>query len=285
MTLAVLLAALLLDRYRPLARPSRLDAELALRAAWLREHLDAGTARAGFFAWLAGALAPALLVGLLMAALWRAAPAVAWAASVALVYFASGYRHAAEPAADMVGALTVGDQARARRFCGDACADLEPAAPADALARRAAERLFGAALERLFAALFWYLCLDGFGLALAILSRSQARAWEPAGAFGAAARQACAVLDWLPARVLAASFAIVGDFDRALAAWRGRANWARGADLVAGAGAGALGQAEPAAAEADARTAAEYLEGALNLIWRALILWLALIALAWLAGR
>jgi adenosylcobinamide-phosphate synthase len=285
MTLAVLLAALLLDRYRPLTRPSRFDRELALRAVWLREHLDAGTARAGFFAWLAGALAPALLVGLLLAALGRAAPALAWAAGVALLYFAGAYRHAAEPVADMVGALTVADLERARRFCGATCADLAEDADADSLARRAAARLFGDALERLFAPIFWFVCLGGFGLALDILTRSLARAWEAPGAFGAAARQAQAVLDWLPARALALSFAIVGHFDRALSAWRGRANWARGADLVAGAGVGALGWTEAAPAGHDPRAAADSLEGALNLIWRALLLWLGAFALAWLAGR
>ena len=114
---------------------------------------------------------------------------------------------------------------------------------------------------------------------------------EPPGRFGEFARRAFYVLDWLPARFSAASFAIVGDFEDAIYCWRTQA--ARWPDpllgIVLAAGAGALGvrlglpiarggvvEDRPELGlgeEADT----PFLDSTVGLIWRALVLWLALL--------
>ena len=114
---------------------------------------------------------------------------------------------------------------------------------------------------------------------------------EPPGRFGEFARRAFYALDWLPARFTAASFAIVGDFEDAVYCWRTQA--ARWPDpllgIVLAAGAGALGlrlglpiarggvvEDRPELGmgeEADT----PFLDSTVGLIWRALVLWLALL--------
>jgi adenosylcobinamide-phosphate synthase len=131
-----------------------------------------------------------------------------------------------------------------------------------------------------------------FDLALADAEPEPARAdEEPSGRFGEFARRAFYALDWLPARFSAASFAIVGDFEDAIYCWRTQA--ARWPDpllgIVLAAGAGALGVrlGQPIARggvledrpelglgeEADT----PFLDSTVGLIWRALVLWLALL--------
>jgi adenosylcobinamide-phosphate synthase len=121
---------------------------------------------------------------------------------------------------------------------------------------------------------------------------------EDTGAFGEFARRAFHALDWLPARFTAASFAIVGDFEDAAYCWRTQA--ARWPDplvgIVLAAGAGALGVrlGSPVARggvledrpelgvgeEADT----PFLDSTVGLVWRALILWLAVLLIVSVAA-
>jgi cobalamin biosynthesis protein CobD/CbiB len=116
--------------------------------------------------------------------------------------------------------------------------------------------------------------------------------------FGEFARAALDAIDWLPARCTAAAFAIVGDFEDAAYCWRTQAaRWPdRLLGVVLAAGAGALGVrlGMPISAgglvedrpelglgeEADA----PFLDSAVGLIWRALVLWLALVLVVTVAS-
>jgi adenosylcobinamide-phosphate synthase len=111
------------------------------------------------------------------------------------------------------------------------------------------------------------------------------------GRFGEFAGRAFHALDWLPVRFTAASFAIVGDFEDAAYCWRTQGSrWPDpllGVLLASGAGAigvrlglpiacGAMVEDRPElglGAEADT----PFLDTTVGLIWRALVLWLALI--------
>jgi len=97
----------------------------------------------------------------------------------------------------------------------------------------------------------------------------------------------------LPLRLTALSFAIVGDFEDAVYCWRTQAEgWAQhGMGIVLASGAGALGvrlgEPLPVGGEVEFRAElglgddadADYLQSAVSLIWRAAVLWLALISL------
>jgi cobalamin biosynthesis protein CobD/CbiB len=131
------------------------------------------------------------------------------------------------------------------------------------------------------------------------LALRAARLWSEHGDpderdFGWFAARAFAVLDWLPQRVTAFSFAIVGNFEDALFSWRQQAaTWfSPDAEIVLASGTGALGirpgeaatpgpdggdQENSGVAEiADVGTLAS-LQG---MLWRCLVLWLLAALLA-----
>ena len=122
--------------------------------------------------------------------------------------------------------------------------------------------------------------------------------------FGRPARTLLWLLDWIPVRLTALSFAIVGDFEDAVYCWRTQAKrWAtqeggEHAGILLASGGGALGVLlggalpvpggepdVPARAWAWANAAdAELLPSGVGLVWRALVLWLLLMLLLTLAN-
>jgi adenosylcobinamide-phosphate synthase len=118
------------------------------------------------------------------------------------------------------------------------------------------------------------------------------------GRFGEFARAAWYAIDWVPARCTAASFAIVGDFEDAVYCWRTQAaRWPDrllGVVLAAGAGALGLRLGLPITAGGAVEDRPElglgeeadtpFLDSAVGLIWRALVLWLALLLVVTVAS-
>jgi adenosylcobinamide-phosphate synthase len=113
--------------------------------------------------------------------------------------------------------------------------------------------------------------------------------------FSRPAQLVARALDAIPSRLTAAGFAIVGDFEDAIFCWRAQApQWPDRVDgVVLASGAGAMGvrlgmpvhredgefEDRPELGmgnEADA----DYLDTTIGLLWRALILWLAVILVA-----
>ena len=111
------------------------------------------------------------------------------------------------------------------------------------------------------------------------------------------------LLDWIPARLTALSFAIVGDFEDAVFCWRTQAKaWAdeeggEHAGIVLASGAGALGvmlggpipvvgrrARRPARARSGRSAGSRSAADAVGLVWRALVLWLLLMLLLTLAN-
>jgi adenosylcobinamide-phosphate synthase len=141
------------------------------------------------------------------------------------------------------------------------------------------------------------------------VSEYLARAWnEPEHmrneAFGEFATKAFYWIDWVPVRLTAVAFAVVGNFEDAIYAWRNFAHrWtdeARGIILAAGGGAmgvrlGTPQENAPRVLPADAAVVdssdmeAEALPGeepgiralqsTVGLVWRALLLWMMLLLL------
>lgn len=113
------------------------------------------------------------------------------------------------------------------------------------------------------------------------------------GRFGRFARDVFRALDWVSVRLTALSFAIVGDFEDAVYCWRAQA--AAWLDpfmgIVLSSGAGALGVRLGESLHRDGKLAfrpelglgddadLEHLNSTVGLIWRALVLWLLIIAL------
>jgi AmpE protein len=98
------------------------------------------------------------------------------------------------------------------------CEEISSPAQLHTAARR---RLYYRAFERLFGVLFWFVLAGPAGAVayrLVQLEQSLVRELDPAQPGSRLALQHWA--DWLPARLLALGFALVGDFDACLERWR-----------------------------------------------------------------
>ena len=158
------------------------------------------------------------------------------------------------------------------------------------------EAVFRNALHRWFGVLFWFLLLGPVG---ALLYRLTAFAAE--GAFArtlppatlAGARGLYAVLDWPVAQLMTLAMALVGNFDTVFNAWReahGNQWQLDGAFLGAAARASVKSElaeeAEEYAEEGMVQAMRELpeLRDAMSLVWRILLLWMAVLALFVIAG-
>lgn len=144
-----------------------------------------------------------------------------------------------------------------------------------------ASTLVRAALVRLFGVVFWYALLGPVGALLYRLTQLLAvREGTDENDFSLAVWQLQALLDWLPARALAATGALVGNFDSTLAAWREAAP----ADLFEDSREFAAEVAVESMELDPGVTPAAALERTRDYLLRSGVAWLALLALLTLAG-
>jgi len=287
-------------------------------ARYLERKLNGGTRQHGVIAAVA-ALAPPVLVS--AALFWLADavhPALGLVVNVIVLYCLMGFRRFSHALSAIVAALSANDIPAARRAlaawrAGPSTTDLASAE----IARLAIERGLVDAYRQVFGVIFWFVVLPG--PAGAVLYRAAvllAEEWrgpvpgvEPSplvqsrAEFGMPARALLMALDWLPVRLTALSFAIVGDFEDAVACWRTQASrWsAQEGGLAIGvllaAGGGALGvqlggMVPTLSGDPDLRpelglgdpVEPDVLPSAIGLVWRALVLWLLVILLITLAN-
>jgi len=140
--------------------------------------------------------------------------------------------------------------------------------------------------DRLFAVLFWFILLGPLG---AVMYRSaavlQQQRSDDGGQFADNVAWLHAVLVWLPARLLALTYALSGHFDAAIEGWREvhdeHPQGSEGSEQVlAVTGMGALGLRDEDFEEAGKPA----VRAAMRLVWRTLTIWLVIIALLTLAG-
>lgn len=306
-----LVLTLLLEQVRPLPAANPVYVAVWSLAEAAERNLNAGRARHGTYAWLALVLGCALAAWLVHWALASLAWVAALVFNVVVLYFTLGFRQFSHHYTQIQLALDSGDLGAARRQLtewkrGDdptfSAADLD----APELVRQAVEHGLVLSHRHVFGVLFWFVLLPGpIGPIMYRLADYLARAWNrprpdglPPDRFGEFARRAFAWIDWLPARLTALGFAVVGDFEGTIYCWRrvARATHApTGPDartLILGAASGALGTRVMSAAEAAryfddgadegaslAEPGVPTLRSVVGLAWRALVLWLALLLL------
>ena len=243
------------------------------------------------------ALVPLLaLVGLLQYVLHTPlAGAMGLVFSVAALFWAWGPRDLDADVSDVVNA----EDAAARRVAADR---LGPAS-SEVVGESAAmvEGVFASALRRWFGVLLWFLALGAFG---AVLYRLVALAAEgeyadalPEGTRDGA-RRLFGALNWPVAQAMTLSLALVGNFDTVLGVWRENGGFSLRLDQ------GYLGAAARASVRCEiAEETQELIEegatpgnawvqlgelpelrDAMSLVWRILLLWLAILALFVVAG-
>ena len=302
MAFFALVAALLIEQLRPLPRPNPVHRLLRRYIRSLERSLDAGHYEHGTVAWVAALAPPVIVVAGISIYLGEAAPPLALLFDAAVLYLTMGMRQFTHELAGILEALRAGDLEAARtvlaRWQGSASTTLSAAE----IARLAIERALIDAHRHVFGVIA---CFAVFGAAGAVAYRIAAMlndAWgtrEPAdGEFGKFGRVAFEWIDWIPVRLSAISFAIVGDFEDAVYCWRTQAHaWHdvnQGVVLAAGAGAlgvrlgSVVGAAGPVEFRPDIGTGdeadVELMTSTIGLIWRALVLWLFLILLLTVAN-
>jgi cobalamin biosynthesis protein CobD/CbiB len=298
-----LLAAFLFDQVRSPGAGNRLLRWFRSYAQGIERNFNAGEPRHGVVGWVLAVGVPALAALVLYFALYRLSPLVAWAANVAVLYFTVSLRQAGTPYAVIGEALKNHDLGAARAalaaWVGQPADDLTAAE----VAKLAIERRLLEAHRDGFGVIAWFLVLPGpCGALLYRFASELDRLWGARcdtefGRFGDFARQTFAALDWLPARITAASFAVAGDFEDAVYCWRSQAlSWVphrQGILLASGAGAigirlgdavreGASVRMRPELGTGD-EPDADYMRSANGLVWRVLALWMALLLLVSLA--
>ncbi|OIP09067.1 MAG: hypothetical protein AUK49_08890 [Betaproteobacteria bacterium CG2_30_68_42] len=289
-----LVAALVLEQLRPFDARRYVLAPGGRLADWLAARFDDARVKSGMFAWMLGAAAPAAAAWGVHALFYGASPAAAWLFDVLMLYLTMGLRQFSHFFTDIHLALRMGDLDRVRALLGEwRGAPIEVAGVRE-LARLSIEQAVLHAYRYVFAVVFWFVLLPGpAGAVLYRLAAILDARWREAASpsFGGWARRALEAIDWLPQRLTAVSFAVVGNFEDAIYCWRTQAaGWSDPASgiLLASAG-GALGvhlgkgEAEGVAAPGEAADL-DFMRSTVGLIWRTLVLLLLVVLLAGIAA-
>ena len=317
MNLLAIVAALALEQWRAFQWRSAIERLYLAYVRGLEQRLNGGTSAQGMLATALAILPPVLVTGLAWWIAHRVHPALGLAVNVAVLYLLMGFRHFSHAVSTIVAALKGGDIIAARRALAAWRGGVGADVGVQDIARLAIERGLVDAYRQVFGVLFWFMVLPGpVGAVLYRAALLLADEWKGAipGSdvsaplrsllvFGAPARELLRWIDWIPVRLTALSFAVVGDFEDAVYCWRTQAAaWpaAQGGPtygILLAAGAGALGvqlggPVTAAGGDVDARpeigvgepVEVDVLPSAVGLVWRALILWLLLVFLLSLAN-
>jgi AmpE protein len=296
MTLIAVVLALLSERALAHALHLRDAGWVGGYYRWLRGRIATSGATAQAVGSVAGLLILVLPIAMAAVALDRWLPSLTWMIFAAVVLvFSLGPRDLDEELEEYIAAEAAGDADRAKAAAA-VIIEHDAAQRREARAESVEEAAFVQANNRVFGVLFWFVLLGptGLGPVAAWLFRASdllrreaiadsARLPAVAGLF----EQIHFGLAWLPARLVALTYALAGSFEEA------RREMGRGVEAVGRmmerndlllvlAGRGAL--AKVAATDAAAAAPAQ---AALRLIRRALLIWLTVIALlslgAWVA--
>ena len=279
--LVTILLVQVLSHFAPdLARLRRYD-WLPAWAGWLAARIDADTWRGNGYTVLAVLGVPLLVVAVVQALLadpMHGLPGFLFA--VAVLYYAWGPRDLdrdveAAAAADVLDRPLV-----IRSAFTEAVPTSAPAAAG--LVGRAAQR-------RWFGPMLWFVILGPFGALLYrladLVAHDDSAVLPPEQQ--AVAMRLQAILDWPVAPLMALGTAVATDFDTVFSAWRARLAQTAGpfvfdallVPIVVAAGVKADLEDEGVADDLGYADADIVLRDALNIVWRVLIVWMAILAL------
>lgn len=303
MTLFAIILVLALDQARP-APAARIEVLLRAYGATLEGRFNAGERRQGLAAWMTGIAAPVAILYVLQTLLsYFGHPLFTFALGVAVLYLTAGFRQFSHSFTDIHLALRMGELDRARQLLAEWRGGSAAHMGSSEVARLSIEQALVSCHRHVFAPFFWFVLFGPAGALLYRLSLSFHQQWGERrdaefGEFGAFAVQAFAAIDWLPVRLTAASFAVVGDFEDAVYCWRNQASrWPEpSAGILLASGAGALGVKLGMPLRQDGDMAdrpelglnddadADFMQSTIGLVWRTLVMALLLLTLLWVAS-
>lgn len=312
-----ILLALLIEQARPLARGNAVHAGMRSWLRWVVRKLDAGEPAHGWLAWSVAVGVPSLIV---LAVYWALMAYVGWplamAWNVLVLYATLGFRQFSHHFTDIRKALEAGDEEEARRLLAEWRQIDASELPSREIIRHVLEFSVLAAHRHVLGVFTWFtvLAVLGLGPAGAVLYRlsefvtrywphvSRRQAPSVSDAASQAAARAWQLVDWVPARLTALGFAVVGSFEDAIDNWRRYESLPQSEEiggndgLIVAATAGAINvrlgttamaqgesQAEMPAASARNEPQLAHLPSIVGLVWRSVVMWLLLLALLTLA--
>jgi len=307
-----ILLALLLEQARPLASGNPVHASMRGWMRWVVRNFDVGKTPHGWLAWnlaVGGPTLAALVIYWLLLALIGWPVAMLW--SIAVLYATLGFRQFSYHFTDIRKALDEGDEARARTLLAEWQQIDAAELPRQEIIRHVIEHSVLSAHRHVFGVLSWFTVLAALGLGPAgavfyRLAEFVTRYWpylssqqgQPVSeAARAATNRAWHLADWVPARITAMGFAVVGNFEEAIDNWRNYETLPDsdndGVILAATAGAvnvrlgetvaSAEGEQVSMAATTRQEPELAHLRSIVGLVWRSVVLWMTLLALLTLA--
>jgi len=326
MSFFAVLIALLLEQLKSLPRDTRVHAVAVTWCSWTARNFDAGKPQHARVVWCLSVVAPAVLVWLVHLLVARFSLLLALALNVGVLYLTLGFRSFSHYITDIRQCLERNDEATARQLLADWLHLDASELPKTEVLRHVIEHGLLAAHRHVFGVFFFFVLMAalGFGAAGAVfyrMSEFMSRYWAyqsdslqaptneelrrvSAEYFGA--------VDYLPARLTAFGFAVVGNFEEAINGWRRDAGlWHHlneGIILAAAAGAVGIqlgGHAAPGITPDRAKTfftgiandaagstgstpgipvQLAHLRNVAALVWRSVVLWMLLLALMILAN-
>jgi adenosylcobinamide-phosphate synthase len=328
MSFFAVLFALLLEQIKPLPRDNWVYDALASWARWTGRNFDAGKPHHARIVWFVTVLLPAGVAALTHWLLARYISFIlALCFDVVMIYLTLGFRQFSHYFTDIREALERGDEEDARRLLAE-WRNLDVSElPRNELLRHVIEHSLLAAHRHVFGVFFCYVVFAALGLGPA--GAIAYRMAEFVSRFGVVEARRSGMplneglhelsqrlfswIDHVPARLTAFGFAVVGNFEEAVAGWRRDAGlWRRANEgIILAAAAGAVGvqlggAAAPGVAsdrkavsfagpaedeEADATGSTPgmspelgHLGSVVGLVWRSVVLWMLLLALLKLAN-
>ena len=313
-----ILFALVIDHFWPMRMSNPILGTVRALANRIETRFNAGQPKHGRIGWFV--LVPGLTLPVL--ALYWACLFVngffALVFNVLILYLCMGFRDYSQQFSAIQVALIVGDEAQARKLFAEWSGQDAGTLETPEIIRLSIERALLTSHQHVFGVFFWFMIpfLGPAGAVFYRLAAYLARAWTedrdaPYGNFGQFAARIFFWIDWIPARLTAVCFAVVGNFEDAVYAWRNFADrWENeNTGVLLSAGGGALGARlgtpiekalrvvpvdiggiDSEQLETESQPGEEpslrFFQNATGLIWRALLLWLLLflffIIIAWL---
>lgn len=325
MSFFAVLLALAIEQLKPLPRDNRIHEMLVGWVGWSGRNFDAGKPHHAWVVWCVSTLLPGVVVSALYLLVREWSLLLALAFDVALLYLTLGFRQFSHYFTDIRDALERGDENEARRLLAEWRHLDTSELPRTEVLRHVIEHALLAAHRHVFGVFFWFVALSALGLGpigavVYRMAEFSARYWAyrqrgldaPANdALLALARRLFSLIDHVPARLTAFGFAVVGNFEEAVAGWRRDASlWQHANEgIILAAAAGAVGVqlggaappgvtpdrsktfsagGEPGASDAAGSTAGMppqlgHLHSVVGLVWRSVVLWMLLVALLTLA--
>ncbi len=320
MSFFAVLFALLIEQLKPLPRDNAVHESMVQWVRWTGRNFDAGERHHAAVVWGVSVAVPGLLATGLYLLIAHYSLLLALAFDVLVLYLTLGFRQFSHFFTDIREALDRGDEATARRLLAEWRHLDTSELPRTELLRHVIEHALLAAHRHVFGVFFWFVLLSALGLGplgavLYRMAEFASRYWNyrsrnldaPSNeGLAALSRRLFTLVDHVPARLTAAGFAIVGNFEESVAAWRRDARlWEHANEgVILAAAAGALGvqlggatapgvtpdRSKTFSAGGETGIAAQgstegqpvqmaHLQSVVGLVWRSVLLWMVLVLL------